>query len=240
MNPGGDAAEQVVRMTLEGTEVAVRIVGSGAKNLAILLAAVLREETKTKGKARLSSMIRSGKELKVFTIRQMDLKVFAQEAKRYGVLYSALTAKNAHDPLGTVDVIARAEDAAKIQRIIERFRLATVDGKVSPDMELTYETDAVSEEKRQDARGKRIMRDPEEEKKENPAAARMESGRQFAPDLTLESRSDGSTSKSSAKPSVREKLIAYRKKKQEVMVVLPNTRAESALEKALKAKEQER
>ena len=45
-----DAAEQVVRMTLEGSEVAIKLVGSGAKQLAILLYAVLRDQKKTKGK----------------------------------------------------------------------------------------------------------------------------------------------------------------------------------------------
>ena len=48
MNAGGDAAEQVVRMSLEGVEVAARISGEGAKQLAILIAAVLKEEQKTK------------------------------------------------------------------------------------------------------------------------------------------------------------------------------------------------
>ena len=64
MNYGGDAAEQVVRMSLEGVEVAARITGNGAKNIALLLAAVLKEEQKTKGKARLTNMLKSGKELK--------------------------------------------------------------------------------------------------------------------------------------------------------------------------------
>ena len=68
MNPGGDAAEQVVRLSLEGVEVAAKISGSGAKNLALLMYAVLKEEKKTKGKARLTNMLKSGKELKVYTI----------------------------------------------------------------------------------------------------------------------------------------------------------------------------
>ena len=50
MNPGGDAAEQVVRLSLEGVEVAARISGNGAKNIALLLYAALKEEQKTKGK----------------------------------------------------------------------------------------------------------------------------------------------------------------------------------------------
>ena len=51
MNPGGDAAEQVVRLSLEGVEVAAKITGNGAKNIALLLYATLKQEQKTKGKA---------------------------------------------------------------------------------------------------------------------------------------------------------------------------------------------
>lgn len=74
MNNGGDAAEQVVRLSLEGFEVAARLSGSAAKNIALLLVSVLKQEQKTKGKARLTNMIKSGKELKVFSIPQKDLK----------------------------------------------------------------------------------------------------------------------------------------------------------------------
>ena len=62
MSYSGDAAEQVVRMSLETGEVAVRLAGSGAKQLAILIYAILREQKKTAGKARLTNMLRSGKE----------------------------------------------------------------------------------------------------------------------------------------------------------------------------------
>lgn len=127
MNAGGDAAEQVVRMSLEGVEVAARITGYGAKNLAVLIAAVLKEEQKTAGKARLTNMIKSGQELKVFTVQQKDLKKFAKEAKRYGVLYSILREKNNDNPNAAIDVIARASDAPKISRIVEKFNLNSVD-----------------------------------------------------------------------------------------------------------------
>lgn len=78
MTNSGDAAEQVVRLSLEGFEVAARLTGSAAKNIAILLASVLKQEAtqanKTRGKARLTNMIKSGKELKVFSIPNKDLK----------------------------------------------------------------------------------------------------------------------------------------------------------------------
>lgn len=129
MNTGGEAAEQIVRMSLEGFEVAAKITGAGAKNIAILLYSILKEEKKTKGKARLTSMLRSGKELKVFTVKSGDLKKFTQEAKKYGVLYCVLTDRKNKDPNAEVDVIARAEDASKISRIVERFNLASVDNR---------------------------------------------------------------------------------------------------------------
>lgn len=57
MNTGGEAAEQIVRMSLEGFEVAAKITGAGAKNIAILLYSILKEEKKTKGKARVDKAL---------------------------------------------------------------------------------------------------------------------------------------------------------------------------------------
>ena len=131
MNPGGDTADQMMRMTLEGIEVAARVVlsagGSASKSLAATLYAILTDNKKVKGKARLDSMLKSGKELKVFAIRHKDLKVFCDEAKRYGVLYSVLKEKNNTD--GICDIMVRAEDASKISRIVDKFELATIDTK---------------------------------------------------------------------------------------------------------------
>ena len=128
MNNSGDAAEQVVRLSLEGTEVALKLTGSAAKNIAAAIYAVLknRDKNKIKGRQRLTAMLKSGKELKVFTISEEHLKQFATEAKRYGVVYCALRGKEKSAD-GMVDVMVRAEDASKINRIVERFHLATVD-----------------------------------------------------------------------------------------------------------------
>lgn len=127
MNNGGDAAEQIVRLSLEGFEVAAKITGEAVKDIALLLISVLKQEQKTKGKARLTNMIKSGKELKVFSVEQKDLKKFTQEAKKYGVLYTVLRDKSNKNKNAEVDIIARAEDASKIQRIVERFELGTVE-----------------------------------------------------------------------------------------------------------------
>ena len=115
----GEAAEQVVRMTLNGVEVAAKISGKAAERLAVLLYAVLKDQKKTRGKTRLTSMLRSGKELKVFSVSDNELEKFCREAKKYGVLYCVL--KDKTDTDGHTDVFVRAEDASKINRIFEPF-----------------------------------------------------------------------------------------------------------------------
>lgn len=127
MNASGDAAEQIIRFSLEGAEVALKITGAAAKNIAAMIYAIVknRDKTKTKGRQRLSAMLKSGKELQVFTLRQQDLKQFTQGAKRYGVVYCALRNKRSTKD-GMVDIIVRSEDASRINRVVERFKLTAV------------------------------------------------------------------------------------------------------------------
>lgn len=212
MNYGGDAAEQVVRMSLEGVEVAARITGTGAKNIAILLAAVLKEEQKTKGKARLTNMLKSGKELKVYTIQNQDLKKFSEEAKRYGVLYCVLKDKNGKSDTAVVDVIARAEDASKIQRITERFQLATVD--TATVMGGVREKDTMFPARQTPVKDKLGIEkkdmEPRDGAKRDPLPAKTEKSPLSEPDSKQESRSNGSATGLNGKHSVREKLNDYK------------------------------
>lgn len=127
MSISSESAEQVTRVILQGEEICLKATGKAAKELLVLIAAIMSDKTKTKGKTRLSSMLKSGKELKVFSVKQEDLKEFYSRAKQYGVLYSALVNKNKKSHDGMVDIMVRAEDASKINRIVERFNIATTD-----------------------------------------------------------------------------------------------------------------
>lgn len=125
MSYSGETADQVVRMTLNGVEVAAKLSGKAAERVAILIAAVLKGEKQTKGKARLEAMLRSGKPSKVFAVKDEDLGRFCRAAKEYGVLYCVLKDRDAND--GLTDIMVRADDASKVNRIFERFNLSTVD-----------------------------------------------------------------------------------------------------------------
>lgn len=223
MNNGGDAAEQIVRLSLEGFEVAAKLTGSAAKNIAVLLVSVLKEESKTRGKQRLSNMIRSGKELKVYSVPNKDLKKFVAEAKRYGVLYCVLRDKGKNNENSTVDVIARAEDASKIQRIFDKFEIASVDSKatvISEAQKNVDERDSVQKDIPTKSKAEIIADEalkkpnqPDKATHENPTVAKTEK----SPPLEPRSRQDataatdkGTAKKDDKKPSVREKLNGYK------------------------------
>lgn len=127
MSQQGEAAEQIVNMatnvTVKGVEFLTNTAGKGALSLATFLIAALKDEKRTSGKARMRAF--NGKPTKVFAIKAKDLKLFAEEAKKYGVLYAAVI--NKKQPDGIVDVVVNANDAARVNRITERFALSTVD-----------------------------------------------------------------------------------------------------------------
>ena len=70
MNTSGEAADQVVRMSLEVGEAALKISGTGAKHLAVMLYTVLKEKKKTKGRVRLETLVKSGRPLTVFSVKE--------------------------------------------------------------------------------------------------------------------------------------------------------------------------
>ena len=230
MYNSGDAAEQIVRISLEGTEVALKLTGSAAKNIAAMIYTVLknRDKNKTKGRQRLTAMLKSGKELKVFTVSEEHLKQFAAEAKRYGVVYCALRGKEKSAD-GMVDIMVRAEDASKINRIVERFKLAAVDTvSIKRDIEKskaekTAAPSAPEQEKPDKEADDRLLDDlmgapvkKEENSLPNPEAAKTEKSHPSAPISKKQSRTAEGTVKSpEERPSVREELREIKAKQQE-------------------------
>ncbi len=230
MYNSGDAAEQIVRISLEGTEVALKLTGSAAKNIAAMIYAVLknRDKNKTKGRQRLTAMLKSGKELKVFTVSEEHLKQFATEAKRYGVVYCALRGKEKSAD-GMVDIMVRAEDASKINRIVERFKLAAVDTvSIKRDIEKTKAEktaapSAPEQEKPDKEADDRLLDDlmgapikKEENSSPNPELAKTEKSRPSEPISKKQSRTaEGTVKPPEERPSVREELREIRAKQQE-------------------------
>ena len=122
MSIGSETAEQMTREAIQISEAAAKLAALGAKNLAALCLALANENQKLRGKTHMNALLRSGKELRVFDLKEQDLAVFKREAKKYGALFSVI--KDTTSDSGHVDILAKAEDVSKLNRIFERLHYA--------------------------------------------------------------------------------------------------------------------
>lgn len=209
MNQGGETADQMVRMTLQcievASDIALKIGGEATRTLASTLYAIITEQKKVRGKTSLDHLIQTEKDLKVFTIRSEDLKLFCTEAKRYGVLYSVLTEKN--NTSGICEIMVKASDAPKLSRIIDKLEIATIDTKALKEAILAQqqikkqEETKVSPEELKEAEDliKELFDEHVNEQDKKKQDARVER-KDYPFEHNLE------TQKSDKKPSVKEQL----------------------------------
>lgn len=178
-----DAPDQVLRLSLEGAEFALKISGAAAKNIAAALYAVLKDQKRTKGKARITTMLRQQRPMTIYTIKKEDCPEFAKQAKEYGVLYAPIPVKKGDD---TLDILVFQDDAARVNRIVERLELTVLDtASIENDIQQSREDKA-----------------PFPGRTERPSPSGNTS------------RQDGiSNGNSSEKPSVRQELKNLQKKK---------------------------
>ena len=78
---GGEAADQLVRMMLSGTEVAVRLGGSALKNMLALSLALAKNNKTISGRVNLSKMLRETRDLRQFPMTPEQYKEFSKLAK---------------------------------------------------------------------------------------------------------------------------------------------------------------
>ncbi len=215
-----EAAEAVVKMSLEGGEVALRIMGTGAEKLAVLLYTMAKDKKMTKGKTNLNNMLKSGSPLQIFSLKENELKKFHEEAKKYGVLYTALIDKKHPDLDGMVDIMVREEDAPKINRIVDRFKLGDYDTiKIKSEIEKDKIEEMITDAKE---RGVEVKSDEEKladdimtkpiQKEDNATSNPQEAKTEKSPlsEPLLENKNNSGVATNQKKPSVRKTLKRIR------------------------------
>ena len=115
MNNGGEAADQMVRQSLQFAEVAIKLTALGFKNALSMALAYAKERPKVRGRTRLDRLLREGRELRI-------IPIFTQQAKHYGVLFAPIRDKQGQGE--KLDIMFRAEDVSKLNRIYERMGYA--------------------------------------------------------------------------------------------------------------------
>ena len=120
MNYGSDPADQIVRFSLDGTEMVLKLSGLAAKNFALFVYAVLNDQRKVRGKTKLVRMLKERRPFKFFRIPDNMMREFAREAKDHGLLYTAIRNKSRK---GQIELVVFADDASKVNRILDNLNL---------------------------------------------------------------------------------------------------------------------
>lgn len=127
----GDAADEVVRIMLNGTEVAVRLAGSGMKNLAAMLIAWSKKEKKPYGKTNMMRLLKSGEELQVISLDREQYKQFKTLAKKK-VLYAPFL--NTKEEDGKVEVVISSKSIPLVNYILKKIGYGDVQQDESTDL----------------------------------------------------------------------------------------------------------
>lgn len=117
MDVSGEVADLMVKESIQLTEASIKLLAAGSKNLSAFLYALAKDNKKLVGKTHMARLLKEGKELKVFHIKEDDLKEFRAFAKK-NVLFAAVKSNNATD--GMVDLITNTDFSAQVNLFMER------------------------------------------------------------------------------------------------------------------------
>ena len=117
MDVSGEVADLMVKESIQITEESVKLLAAGAKNLTAFLLALAQDNKKLSGRTNMARLLRDGKELKVFHIKESDLAEFRAFAKK-NVLFSVVKDKRRTD--GMVDLVTNVDFVSQVNLFMER------------------------------------------------------------------------------------------------------------------------
>ena len=111
---GGEAADQLVRMMLSGSEVAVGLSGSAIKNVLALTMALAKKHKTISGKVNLAKMLKETRDVRRFAMSPEQYQQFRQRAGKQKILFSAI--RDSDNKGKVVDVLTPAYE------VVARFQ----------------------------------------------------------------------------------------------------------------------
>jgi len=208
---GGEAADQMVRMMLSGTEVTVRLTGSALKNLLALSLALARNHKQISGKVNLGKMLRETRDLRQFPMTPEQYRQFEKLARKQKLLFSAVRDRDDRGKL--VDVILPVTELDRANQIFERLlsQTASREGVSSPQK---------APRERQGSQDERHQERPQQERQDAPESQRQADtpkkdfrSERDSPDTGPSSSTpskSADTRTTSDRPSVEDRLKGYR------------------------------
>lgn len=181
MNTNGEVADLFVKEGIQITEAAAKLAGLGAKNLAAIIVALINEDTKLQGKTNVKKLLKSEKPLCILTIKESDLEKFNKEAKKYGVLFTPVKDKTGNN--GLCDIIAKQDDVATLNYIMERMGYAAVEKEPEPEQEKTDKEQPQQAVEENEKNAPTRAGEPQQEKKSPMHGSTEHLGRDIKPSV---------------------------------------------------------
>ena len=159
MEVSGEVADLMVKEGLQVSETAVKLAGSGLKNVAALLLALARADYKTVGSTSINRLTREQSPNMVVPLKKADLSQFRELARKYGVLYCAVEPKN--NASGVVDIVSTQNYAAQLNAVFEALHYPVPGKEKQPSKKAPART---PQEKSLSERGNGLTNTPVTEK----------------------------------------------------------------------------
>ena len=130
---GGEAADQMVRMMLTGTEVTVRLGASALKNLLAITLALAKHHKTLSGKVNMAKMLRETRDIRMFPMSPEQYQAFKQRAVKQKILFSVIRDSDGRGKV--VDVAMPVTELERANLIFERIRYLPQDRQSTPAKE---------------------------------------------------------------------------------------------------------
>lgn len=200
----GDAADEVVRMMINGTEMAVRLTGSAAKNLAAILVAWSKKEKKVYGKTTMMKLLKSGEPLQVLPMTREQYSRFKSMARRK-VLYAPFLNTKVKDD--KVDVVISEKSLPMVNYILKSIGYGKVEEKQAEDIDSEIKKkDTQSRQSSEDARASsEARRDTQAPKSRDNKASVREQLEQNRKQLLKKEQRHSQKARSKKRPKSKER-----------------------------------
>ena len=119
MDVSAEAADVVVRESLQATEAAAKLTLEGVKNVAALLLAIAKQDMKVVGQTTAKRLARDPAPAVVIPIKPEDKAKFQKLAKEFGVLY--FFAQKKGNDNGMLNVVSNENYAALLNAIMQQL-----------------------------------------------------------------------------------------------------------------------
>lgn len=119
MDVSAEAADVVVRESLQATEAAAKLTLEGVKNVAALLLAIAKQDMKVVGQTTAKRLARDPAPAVVIPIKAGDKAKFQKLAKEFGVLY--FFAQKKGNDNGMLNVVSNENYAALLNAIMQQL-----------------------------------------------------------------------------------------------------------------------